>query len=622
MFAAEGRTVRAGLLPVRNSGFLRGIIMKFRVFLAALALAGAPLIAAPSIAETAKPVAAANGAALDAYFDNFEKAAPAAPLGVEADYRAFAQALGERAAITFGSFAVEGAGVVARDIVLTVGDDKTAGVKIGELRLHTGGAAAKGEVAVERIDARAISSFGLEALIEETTSAYTKAVVGGVEGAAGSELESGVKADPQASTRVEVYDMAVDRVIIDGLVVHAPDKKLPSGIDELGALMRLSSSISRATSARAIVARGAKAEVSSSAAGATSRMKLETPFYGLRGVARGDVETTVLKGLKFSLDGAGAPTAGAPAIPVAMEGGVERYTITGLRLAKLFDYWSRGESPPPKEADLLSLGVWESRKERYTLGGQPLYSLDYARTDLSDFRWVLPMQIRSTVNNLTYDIGGLLRFSQSTAPQAEGARNIAQMISLLDKHGFSTISASGDFVYDWAPSTGVASIAGKSELKTLGRIDLETSAGLPTFKEFSTVHPKKGESFDMAKLSPLLADATLERGALTVSDAGMLPRIFALAADMQALQMGGAPGAIKSSELRAGAAFSLRSLGAAPTPLAPVYAAIADFVADGGTLDLAVSPAAPVPLSLIMVPGPDGEDPLTRLNITARRTPN
>ncbi len=596
--------------------------MKFRALLAALALAGAPLTATPSSAETAKPVAAANAAALDAFFNDVEKAVPTAPLGVEADYRAFAEAIGERASMTFGSFAAEGAGAVARDVVLTVGDNKAAGVKIGEMRLYKRGAAAKDEVAVERIDARAISSFGLEALVEETTSAYTKAIVKGVEDAAGKALEPGAKADLQASTRIDVYDMAVDRVVIDGLIVHAPDKKLSSAIGEFGAMMRLTASISRATSARAIVARGVKAEISSSTAGTTSRVKLEAPFYGQRGVARGDVEATLLTGLTFSLDGASAPAEGAPAIPVAMEGGVERYTVTGLKFAKLFDYWSRGESPPPKEANLLSLGVWESRNERYTLGGQPFYSLDYARTDLSNFRWFLPTQIRSTVSNLTYDIGGLLRFSQSAAPQAEGAQNIAQMISLLDKHGFSAVSASGDFAYDWAPTTGVASIVSKNELKTLGRINFETYAGLPTFKEFSALHPKKGEPVDMTKLSPLLADATLERGALTISDAGMLPRIFALAADLQALQMGGAPGAIKPSELRAGAAFSLRSLGAAPTPLAPVYAAIADFVAEGGTLDLAVSPATPIPLSLIMVPGANGEDPLTRLNITARRTPN
>ena len=596
--------------------------MNLRTRIAALALAGASLIATPSIAETAKPVAAASAAALDAYFDGVEKSAPAAPLGAEEDYRAFAQKLGERGAIAFGSFVDEGAGAVARDVVLTVGENKSAGVRIGELRLYKGGAGAKGEAVAERIDARGVSSFGMEALIEETTSAYAKAIVEGVEGAAGKELEPGAKADLEPSARVETYDLAVERVIIDGLIVHAPDKKPSSEIDELGALMRLSASMSRATSARAMVARGMTAEISSRVSDTTSRVKLEMPFYGLRGVARGDVEATVLSGLRFSLDGASAPAKGAPAIPVAMEGGVERYTITGLRLAKLFDYWSRGESPPPKEADLMSLGVWESRKERYTLGGQPLYSLDYAKTDLSKFRWFLPTQIRSTVSNLNYDIGGLLRFSQSTAPQAEGAQNLTQMISLLDKHGFSAVSASGDIVYDWAPATGVSSIVSKNELKTLGRIDFETSAGLPTFKEFSALHPRKGEPFDTAKLSQLLADATLQRGALSVADAGMLPRLFALAADMQALQMGGAPGAIKPAELRAGAAFSLRSLGAAPTPLAPVYAAIADFVADGGTLDLSVSPAAPIPLSLIMVPGPDGEDPLTRLNITARRTPN
>lgn len=594
--------------------------MKLQVVAAAIMVAGASLTALSSRAESVKPVSAANAAALDAYFDAVEKSAPAGPLGAEADYRAFAQSLRERASITFGSFVSEGAGFVARDVVLTFGEDKNAGVKVGELRLFKGGRAAEGEVAVERIDARRVSTFGLEALIEETTNAYSRAIVDGVEGAAGRELESAAKADFRAS--VDAYAVTVDRVIIDGLIVHAPDRKPSQSVGETGALMRLTSSMSRATSARAMVARGATVEISSRAANSTSRIKAEIPFYGLRGVARGDVEATVLTGLRFSMEGVSVPAEGAQAIPVAMEGGVERFTVTGLRLAKLFDYWSRGVTPPPKDTDLMSLGVWESRKERYTIGGQLFYSLDYAKTDLSKFRWFLPTQIRSTVDSLTYDIGGMLRFSRSAAPQAEDAQDLTQMISLLEKHGFSTISASGDFVYDWAPATGVAAISSKNQLKTLGRIDFETSAGLPTFKEFSSLHPGKGEAFDGAKLSQLFAESTLERGSLTVSDAGLLPKVFALAADMQALQIGGAPGAINSAELRAGAAFSLRTLGAAPTPLAPVYAAIADFVAEGGTLALAVSPPAPIPLSLIMAPGPNGEDPLTRLNITARRTPN
>lgn len=596
--------------------------MFIRNTFAALALVGAAMIASPSAAETAKPAAAASAAALDAFFDGVEKAAPAAPLGAEADYRAFAHALGDRAAMTFGSFAAEGAGAVARDVVLTFGDKKDAGVRVAELRLYAGGKAAKGEIAVERIDARRIESFGLEALIEESTNAYSKAVLDGVERVAGAKTDAGAQAALQAKATVEAYDLAVERVVIDGLVIHAPDKKPAAGLDDLGALMRLTASMSRATSARAVAARGATAEMSSRTAATTSRMQLSMPFYGLRGVARGDVEATVLNGLKFSLDAESAPANGAPAIPVAMEGGVERFAITGLRLAKLFDYWSRGESPPPKETDLLSLGVWESRNERYTLGGQPLYALDYARIDLSKFRWFVPTEIRSTVSNLTYDIGGVLRFSQSAAPQGDGAQDLGQIISLLDKHGFSKISASGDFTYGWAPATGAATLASNNELKTLGRLDLGAQAGLPNFKEFASLHPKKGEAFDAAALSALFADATLHGASLTVADAGMLPRLFALAADMQSLQMGGAPGAIKPEELRAGAAFSLRTLGAAPSPLAPLYSTLADFIAEGGTLDLAVSPTAPVPLSLIMAPGPDGEDPVTRLNITARRTPN
>lgn len=597
--------------------------MTVRAKYLALAFAGAAAIAAPALAETvaAKPAAAASAAALDAYFAGVENGAPAARLATEADYRAFAASLGDRASLTFGSFTDEGGGTVARDVAVGFGDKNEAGLRIGELRLWKGGAAAKGDVAVERLDARKVSSFGLEKLMVEATSAYTKAIIDGVEGATGGEVDAETKGELQAAGAIETYDFAIDRLVFDGMVLHAPDKKPAAREgDGLGAMLRGYAAMGRAMSARAVVARGMTMRFSSRAGDTKSAMAFAMPFYGLRGVARGDTDATVATNISFSLDGTSAGAAGAPAIPVSMTGGVGRYSITGLKLAKLLGYWSRGESPPPKETDLLSLGVWESENERYTLGGQPFYALDHARTDLTKFRWFLPAQMTSRVKNLTYDIGGLMRYSASVAPQAEGAAEIRNMIALLDKHGFSKLSLSGDFTYDWAPETGHARIVSNNDMATLGRVDLAMGAGFPAFKEFAALHPKKGDAVDTAKLSALFADASLANASIIVADKGVLARGFALAADLQAAQAGAAAGSIKGTELRAAAAFSIRSLAGAPTPLAPVYAAVADFIADGGVLNLAAAPASPIPMSLIMAPGPNGEDPLTRLNLTAKRT--
>ncbi len=598
-----------------------GSWMKIRTNILAMALAGAAIIATAS-AETAKPAAAVSAADFDAYLDDVEKSAPAAPLGGEADYRAFAATLSDRATFTFGSFTPDGAGAVARDVIVTVGDTNAAGVKIGELRLYKGRKAAKGEVAAERIDARGISTFGLETLIEETTGAYTKAIIGGVEAASGRELGAEAKTDIAAAARFAAYDVAVERLVIDGLVVHAADRKFSGDVDELGALLRLSASMSRATTARAMIMRGAVLKMRSGVDKATSAMEIAMPFYGLRGVARGDIEAAVATGLAFSLDDETAPDGGAAPIRFSMRGGVDRYAITGVKLAKLFAYWSRGDAPPPKETNLMSLGVLESKNEYYTLNGQPFYSLEYGRTDLSSFNWFLPTEIRSTVRNYAYDFGALLRFAQSATPQpGEGGQDLSTVVNLLDKHGLSKIVASGDFAYRWAPATGAATLESKNQMKSLGRIDFETSAGLPKFKDFAALHPKKGQSVDATKVSSLFADMTLAGISITAVDAGMLPKLFAFAADMQSAQMGAKPGAIKPNELRAGAAFSLRTLGAAPSPLSPVYVALGEFIAEGGTLTLSASPASPVPLSLIMVPGPNGEDPVTRLNLKARRSP-
>lgn len=590
----------------------------------ALALAGAAFSIAPALAETAKPVAAASAAALDSYFAGVESAAPSAPLGAKADYEAFAKALGDRAAIVFGSFASEGGGAVARDVAVTFGGAKDAGMKIAELRLYSGSAkGAKGDVAVERVEAKGVSTFGLEAVIEKATNAYTKAIVDGVEGATGGEIEADAKAALDAATEIAKYDFAIDRMVFDGFVLHAPDKapeKTAAAEDEFKDMLRVYAAMGRATSARAMTMRGVKATMESTSAGVTSTLRMAADFVGQRGVARGDLDASVMSGLTFDMDAAAEAQEGAPAVPVAFSGGVERYSVTGLKLAKLLDFWSRGEQPSPRVVDLMSLGVWESVNERYTFGGEPFYSLDRARTDMTKFRWFIPTSIRGTATNLSYDLGGFMRFSAKTAPQAEGAPDMNAMIALLEKHGFSKITMSGETAYDWSPETGAAKLVTKNDMKTMGQVDLDLGAGFPTFKEFASLHPKKGEAFDAAKMSALFAGASLADASITVSDRGVLARGFALAADLQASQAGMKPGAVKGEDLRAAAAFSMRSLGAAPTPLAPVYAAVADFIADGGTLNVAAAPRSPIPFSLIMVPGADGEDPLTRLNLKAART--
>jgi hypothetical protein len=598
--------------------------MTIRRKIIALALASAAFLTAPAFAETAKPVAAASAAALDSYFAGVESAAPAAALGAQGDYEGFAKAVGGRAAIAFGSFAYEGGGAVARDVTVTIGDTKDAGMKIAELRLYPGTAkAAKGDVAVERLEAKGVSTFGLEAVIEKATNAYTKAIVDGVEGATNGEIEAEAKEALTAAAEIAKYDFAIDRMVFDGFILHAPDKapaKAAAAEDEFKELLRIYAAMGRATSARAMTMRGVKATMESTSAGVTSTFKFGIDFVGQKGVARGDIEASVMSDLSFDMDAAAEAKNGAPAVPVAFSGGVERYSVTGLKLAKLLDFWSRGEQPSPKVVDLMSLGVWESVGERYTFGGEPFYSLDRARTDMSKFRWFIPTEIRGTATNLSYDLGGFLRFSAKTAPQAEGAPDMNAMIALLEKHGFSKITMSGDTAYDWSPETGAAKLVTKSDMKTMGQVDLDLGASFPAFKEFASLHPKKGEAFDTAKFSALFADTALAGASITVSDKGVLARGFALAADLQGAQAGMKPGAVKGEDIRAAAAFSMRSLGAAPTPLAPVYAAVADFIADGGTLNVAAAPASPIPFSLIMVPGPKGEDPLTRLNLKAART--
>ncbi|MCK5750882.1 MAG: hypothetical protein KAH44_31995, partial [Oricola sp.] len=166
-----------------------------------------------------------------------------------------------------------------------------------------------------------------------------------------------------------------------------------------------------------------------------------------------------------------------------------------------------------------------------------------------------------------------------------------EAVKVLKDHGLDNVKGDGTASWVWNAKTGVA--------------DLNYVANMEKFANFDV-----SMGFDDFKLEEIAAamedgdeDALLTKGAfknftLTLEDDRALDAIFALAA----LQMGGT-----GEDLRASVPAMIRLSGAQAAQMNPLISgyvnALAEFVAKGGSLNIAATPAEPVPFATLQATG-------------------
>lgn len=595
--------------------------------LLALLVLGAAALQQPS-AYGASPAPFSPQSARAAY-EAIEARAPAAPLADEAGYRAIAKALEKPAPLTFGSFAPEAGGVVARDVTLSFGDTG-AGLKLKELRLYGVDAralSASGALAspttslriAQRIEARGVTSFGLEKWAKKMNASVYEAVAGATTDKGGAAAKEAEEAFRQASV-IGAYSMSMERLVLDGFTLHGAEAKAsPAGAAPgLPTLLKGYAAIGRMASADALIARNQKLEVKSGEKGAESAISYAVAMTALRGWRRGDIDESIASGLTWSMTAPIPAPEGQPAPPpMTMAGSADLYAISDLRLANLLSYWAAGETPPSREKALMSLGVWRSVNERYEMAGAPFYAIGESVTDLSHFEWLAPTKIAMRVENAVLDIGGMMAFTQSVAPANDPkTEEMKRTLAAFERHGFSRFeipSSTADYV--WTPKTGKAALTADALVKDFGRLDYRVDAGLPTFKALAALEPKKGEAVDPAALPRALGGSTLDALSFRIADAGALTRVFALMAELQSEEAGAPAGSLAPADLRAAAAMGMRGAAAA-SPFGAIMSAVGDFIADGGALTIAARPAPPIRFVDLPKAALD-PDPVKRLGLAA-----
>jgi hypothetical protein len=269
----------------------------------------------------------------------------------------------------------------------------------------------------------------------------------------------------------------------------------------------------------------------------------------------------------------------------------------GVDCSGLMSYALKDEKPPLTAKNLINLGSLRAEAIETSISGKRAQSIGEVSFPAMEFTWLIPSKVRGSSKNEVHDFSAYLPASE------------AEAIAILKKHGLNNVKSSSDAAIDWDSEKGGAGL--KSNFDSTGLADTTLSVELA--------------GLELEKINAAMAagekDAVLTQGqfkgfGLKIADEKLLDALF----ELSALQSGQT-----AADMRAQAPAMVRLMGVQLTQTNPKYGpivdAIANFLADGGTLEISAKPPAPVPFTTIMAAGQSGPDTLPELlGLTATHT--
>jgi hypothetical protein len=238
-------------------------------------------------------------------------------------------------------------------------------------------------------------------------------------------------------------------------------------------------------------------------------------------------------------------------------------------------YGLKKEEPPLTATNLINLGTLKAVDAQTFIGEKRGARVAETTLSATEFAWLIPSKLNSQTKGAEYDFTAYV-------PESE-----EQAIAVLRKHGLNDVKGSGSLDWNWDSQKGGASFKTSFDTKGLADFAMDFDfAGL-----------------EMAKIAALRTagekDAVLKVGSFKsfhfkLADEKLLDAIF----DISALEMGGT-----GADLRQSAPAMVRLSGAAAAAANPRIAAsveaVANFLAEGGTIEFSAKPTPPVPLATI-----------------------
>ncbi|MEZ5928504.1 MAG: hypothetical protein R3C55_08505 [Parvularculaceae bacterium] len=260
---------------------------------------------------------------------------------------------------------------------------------------------------------------------------------------------------------------------------------------------------------------------------------------------------------------------------------VNAFEWRDIDFSGILGYGLKGEKPPLTATNLISFGAMKASDMDTYIGGKHAAKVAEASMEPVKFTWLIPSSLRSVSK------GGVYDFTAYLADEEE------EGIAILKKHGLDSVKGDGDFSWKWDAAKGGANLV--STFKTSNLADFSMDLGLAGLEI-----EKINQLIEAGDTNAVFTAGSFKGFGLTLTDKKLLDAVF----DVAALQMGGT-----GEDLRQSTPAMLRLSGvqaANLNPRIPSYIdAIATFLSDGGTLEIAARPKEPVPLSALMSVGPE-----------------
>lgn len=272
------------------------------------------------------------------------------------------------------------------------------------------------------------------------------------------------------------------------------------------------------------------------------------------------------------------PLAGIVA-PESQEVAMERLEWRDIDFSGLLAWGLKDEKPPVTEKNLMDLGTMKATKMESRVNGKLAATVEEATLSAAEFTWMIPSNIRADTKGAVYDFTAYV-------PETDEAA-----LKVLKDNGLDKVKGDGSASWVWNEKSGAADFSYDASLDKVASFSASGAFSNLKLDEIATAM-EEGDD-----------DAVLSKGAfrnfsLKIEDEKALDAIFALAA----LQMGGT-----GEDLRMSAPAMIRLSGGQLAQMNPVMSdyvnALADFVAKGGSLEIAAKPAEPVPFMSLQAAG-------------------
>lgn len=268
-----------------------------------------------------------------------------------------------------------------------------------------------------------------------------------------------------------------------------------------------------------------------------------------------------------------------------------------ISFSGLMGYGLKGEKPPISARNLINLGTMRMTDAETFVGEKRVSIVPDTTVSAMEFAWLAPSKIRAVSRGGLYDFTGYVPDTEKEA------------IAVLKARKLDKVKGDSDFAYDWNPDRGGA--VASAGFDSVGFADFDFDLAL------EGLELKKIEAAREAGAPQPAADlAKLKLLSITIADEEMLNAFY----ELSALQTGGT-----AKDVRAATPAMMRlskiELQRESPRLASYVEAVAEFLEDGGTLEIRAEPETPVPLSAIVAAGRGGPDAISAsINLTVTRT--